>query len=109
MDFPFGETITLVRRTVTGQNGDGNDVYGETLTDVSGAFDPAVGFERTQGMDQVESQPQVYLPAGTVVASVDAVIVRGLRFEVDGTANVWNSPFTGWSAGVAVPLKRVTG
>ena len=109
MDFPFGEMITLVRRTVTGQDGDGNDVYGETLTDVSGAFDPAVGFERTQGMDQVESQPQVLLPAGTVVASVDAVIVRGLRFEVDGTANVWNSPFTGWAAGVAVPLKRVTG
>jgi len=71
--------ITLVRRTVTGQDGDGNDVYGETLTDVSGAFDPAVGFERTQGMDQVESQPQVLLAGGDGRRSVDAVIVRGLR------------------------------
>jgi len=49
VDFPFGEMITLVRRTVTGQDGDGNDVYGETLTDVSGAFDPAVGFRTHSG------------------------------------------------------------
>lgn len=109
MDFPFGETITLIRRVVTGRDAQGNQIYGETTTDVSGAYDPAIGFERTDGMDQVSSQPQVYLPAGTVVGSVDAVVVRGLRFEVDGVANVWNSPFTGWNAGVVVPLKRVTG
>ena len=109
MNFPHGETVTLVARAVTGQDGDGNDVYGETLTDVIGGFDPAIGFERVGGMDQVSTQPQVYLPPGTVVDSVDAVVVRGLRYEVDGTTNDWRSPFTGWAPGVVIPLKRVTG
>ena len=109
MNFPHGETITLIRRGVIGEDVDGNDVKGEITSEVVGAFDPAIGFERTGGMDQVSSQPQVLLPAGTVVGSVDAVMVRGLRYEVDGVANVWNSPFTGWNAGVVVPLKRVTG
>jgi hypothetical protein len=75
-------------------------------------FDPAIGFERTDGMDQVSQQPQVLLPPlppGVTVASVDQVEIDGLRYDVDGVANPWNSPWTGLRFGVAVPLKRVTG
>jgi hypothetical protein len=110
MSFLYGEPVTLLRRVLDPTpDVDGNDVYHDVPTVVTGAFDPAIGFERIGGMDQVSTQPQVLLPAGTVVGSVDAVMVRGMRYEVDGVANVWNSPFTGWTAGVVVPLKRVTG
>lgn len=109
MNFPFGEPITLIRRTVTSRDSDGNNVYNETAVSVAGGFDPAIGFESTNAMDQVSTQPQVYLPPGTVVDSIDAVVVRGLRYEVDGVANDWRSPFTGWAPGVVVPLKKVTG
>jgi hypothetical protein len=30
--FTFGESVTLHTRGVTGQDGDGNDVYGDTAT-----------------------------------------------------------------------------
>lgn len=110
MDFPFGETITLIHRVITGRDAQGNYVFDETSTEnVSGACSPDLGTEGTSGMDQVSSKPLAYLPAGTVVASTDALIVRSLKYEVDGSATAWNSPFTGWAAGVVVPLKRVTG
>lgn len=112
--YPFGVPITLVKRTKTGQrDGYGKDIYAEdTSLVLLGVFDPAIGFERTDGMDQVSQQPQVLLPPlppGVTVASVDQVEIDGLRYDVDGVANPWNSPWTGLRFGVAVPLKRVTG
>ena len=50
----------------------------------------------------------VYLPAGSVVSPQDRMLVRGDLYEVDGEAGVWVSPFTGWSPGVEVALRRVS-
>jgi len=108
--FPLlADTVTLVGRTVSGQDAYGNDVYTEVQSTVPGVFAPGGSTEQVQGQDMVISQPTVYLPAGTDVTAVDAVIVGSVRYDVDGAPSDWRSPFTGWQAGVQVRLKSVTG
>lgn len=108
MTFPFGQTVSLVKRVKSGTDSFGNDVYTMTSTDVLGAYAPGGSTEQVQGQDVVVTQPTVYLPAGTDVSSVDAIDVAGQRFEVDGLPNNWQNPFTGWRPGVEVKLRRVT-
>lgn len=109
MNFPFGETVSLVTRVKSGTDAYGNDIWTETATDVPGAFVPGGSTEQLQGQDVVTTQPTVLLPPDTSVTAVDAVDVAGQRFEVDGMPNVWTSPLTGRQFGVEVRLKRVTG
>lgn len=109
--FPFGRTVTLIGRTVTGQDGYGNDVRAEARTDVPGCpvWPRTAGAELVQGQDTVLKGLGVLLPPGTDVAAVDAVEVDGLRYEVDGEPARWQSPFTGTVPGVQVSLLRVEG
>jgi len=109
--FPFGETVTILSRGITGQDGDGNDVYGTTSTDVPGCtFAPAGSVERVQGQDIVTTQPTVYLATGTPAPlATDQIRVRGLLYEIDGDPQVFRNPFTGATPGPVVKLKRVTG
>lgn len=107
--FPYGEPIVVTTRTQNGWDADGNPAYDETTVTVAGAFDPAIGFEQTNGQDRVQVQPTAYLPYGTVVDARSKLTIRGADYEVDGDPNQWRSPFTGWSPGVQVPLKKVTG
>jgi hypothetical protein len=109
VNFPFGQTVSLVKRVKSGTDAYGNDVYTETATSVAGAYAPAGSTEQLQGQDVVTTQPTVFLPPGTSVAAVDAIDVAGQRFEVDGVPNVWGNALTGWQPGVEVRLKRVTG
>jgi hypothetical protein len=103
--FPFGDPITIITRAKSGVDSYGDDVFTESSVTVSGAFDPAIGIESLGAGDTVVTQPQALLPYGTVVSSNSVLLIRGLRYEVDGTPNDWSSPFTGWAAGVAVPLR----
>ena len=109
MTFPFGQSVSLVKRTKSGVDAFGNDVFTTTSTVVSGVFAPGGSSEQIQGQDVIVSQPTVYLPAGTDVAAVDAIDINGDRFEVDGSPNDWRNPFTGWRPAVEVRLRRVTG
>ena len=109
MTFPFAQTVTLVKRVKSGTDALGNDVYTESTTDVPGAFNPGTSAELVQGQDVVTTQPTVFLPPGTDVSAIDAVDVAGQRFEVDGDPKDWRNPFTGWTPGVEVKLRRVTG
>lgn len=109
MTFPFGEPITLVHRTKGAPDTYGNDTWTTTSTTVVGAFNPGGSSESVQGQDVLTVQPAVYLPAGTPLASIDGVQIRGLSYEVDGAPNTWVNPFTGWQPGIEVRLKRVTG
>jgi hypothetical protein len=106
----FGEPVTVLDRAVTGEDGDGNDVFTDTPTFLAGCvFNPGTSLEAVQGQDVLTVKPTVYLPAGSVLKPTDRLIVRGDTYEVDGKANAWVSPFTGWSPGVEVHLKLVTG
>jgi hypothetical protein len=109
LTYPFGQSITLVGRSRSGEDAYGNDTWTESTTTVVGVFAPGGSSELVQGQDTVISQPTVYLPAGTDVTAVDQIEVGGVRYLVDGTPNTWASPFTGWKAGVEVRLERVTG
>lgn len=60
--------------------------------------------------ERVVSRVVIYVDPSVGVAASDEVTVRGERLAVDGDASGgWVSPFTGWSPGSAVTLKRVTG
>ena len=107
----YGETVTIISRTVTGQDADGNDVYGTTTTDVPHSiFAPEGSVERVQGQDIVTTSPKVYLPDGAPVPkATDKVQVRGLLYDIDGEPQVFINPFTGDQPGPVLNLTRVTG
>jgi hypothetical protein len=108
--YPFGETVTLLRSTVTGQDGYGNDVRTETEVEVAGcAVWPRGSTEQTAGRATVIVGLTAVLPPGTAVAATDRMRVRGLVYAVDGEPGVWTSPLTGTEAGTEVALTRVTG
>ncbi len=111
MTFDFGETVTLITRTVTGQDARGRDVYTDTTTTIAGcAFAPAGSIERVQGQDMVTTTPTVYLPDGTAAPNASAKVqVRGRTYDIDGEPQVFVNPFTGSTPGPVLRLKAVTG
>jgi hypothetical protein len=110
MWFQGGVTVTFVKRSVTGTDDKGNDVYGETTVDVQFcAFDPGASTEVIQGTEQVIADVTVYAPPGTDVGAYDAFIVGGQEYEVQGTPNAYQSPFTGFSGPVTIRGKIVEG
>lgn len=109
MGLPFADPVTLHGREVTGQDQYGDDIYADQDCNVRGVFVPGGSVELIQGQATVITRPRVFLPAGTDVTAVDAVTVRGRRYDVDGTPSDWRSPMTGWRPGIEVPLREVTG
>lgn len=111
MGFLFGETVTLIRRSVTGQDADGSDVKGTAEVVINNvAWDPGTSTEAVVGQDQVVQTPRFFLPAGTVVDPVDAIRrANGKTYEVTGEPGDFLSPLTGWTPGVVVNVKRVAG
>lgn len=113
--FPFGETVVLHTRSVTGQDADGNDIPGDTTTTLENVpvwpsdGNGTSGNEQTQGRDTVIQGYSALLPPGTVVSAVDKVTVYGKDFEVNGLPGFFRSPFTGTDPGIVVNLTRVTG
>jgi len=112
---PFTQQVTLVTRTVSGQDAYGNDVFTETSTVVDGCVvwprdgNGTSGNEQVQGKDMVIVGLSLLLPAGTVVTATDRIVVNGLSYEVTGEPGHFSSPFTGLDPGVLVGLTRVTG
>lgn len=110
MPFTYGQTVTLVKRTVSGQDDFGNDQYAETLTPVSPCVvQPAGSNETIQFTDQVSTDLTIFLPYGTDIEAVDSVEVGGTRYDVMGDASVWVSPFSGHTAPIQIRVTRVTG
>lgn len=110
LSFPFGETVTLLRRALTGQDQYGNDVYSDTATDLRGCVVvPRNSSELVQGQDTIIVGLTLYAPAGTALAATDRFSVRGLEYEVDGEPGEYRSPLTGSRGPVQVALTRVTG
>ena len=110
MILPYAEAATIVTRGVTGKDGDGNDVIGDTgATPTSGVFSPEGATELTQGEDLLLTHPRFYFMDGAPVpAATDQLIVRGSRYDIDGEPSVFQSPFTGLKPGPVVKLLKVT-
>ena len=110
---PFGETVTLISRTVTGQDADGNDVFGLVETRVPGSvFAPFGSTELIQGQDTTIANPTIYLGDPAVVPKASDKVRRenGDVYDIDGEPQVFPpNPFTGEVVGAVLRLERVTG
>jgi hypothetical protein len=108
---PFGETVTLLGRTVSGQDSDGNDVWAVAETTVEHCpVWPRTAVELVQGQDLSIVGLSALLPSGLAVTATDQVRrADGTVWEVDGEPGVWDSSLTGTKAGVQVNLRRVVG
>ncbi len=104
-------TVTLVRRTKTGEDADGNDIYGTTETALPGCnWQPRTkrtfGAEDTSGRDQVIDGTVLFAPASADIRVTDAFRIRGDMYEVEGEPGLWEG---GRLAHWQVALQRVTG
>jgi hypothetical protein len=107
---PFGQTVTLLHRTVSGQDQFGNDVYAstpETVTNV--AIQPGSHTERTSFTDQVTTNLQVFLPSGTSIGYLDAIVWNGDTYEISGDPAIHISPFSGHAGPIRVTATIVKG
>lgn len=106
----FGEPATIITRTVTGQDGDGNDVYSTVEVATSGAFAPAGSTELVQGQATVIENDTFYLDEGAATPEpTDRLRIRGDLYEIDGRPGVFHNPYTGYEPGPVLRLERVTG
>jgi len=102
--------MTLVKRSVTGQDEYGNDIMSNTYIDVYNcAIEPAASSENLVFTDQVSMMNTIFMPAGTPVEPVDAIIYAGETFEVFGTRNDWTSPFSGRQSPIRVTVNKIEG
>jgi hypothetical protein len=110
MTFPYGQTVTLIKRSVNGTDGYGNDTYGETTVKVSPCvIQPSGSTEDIQWTDEVATDLTVFMPYGTDVDAVDAVDINGVRYEVQGDVSSWVSPFSGKTSPIQMRVRKVTG
>jgi len=110
--YPYAEDFTLLSQGVTGQDSDGNDVYGPTETATSGVFAPGGSTELIQGQNTVIDNPRIYLVPGAPVPTATDKIRReltGYVYDIDGEPAIYANPFTGDKPGAVLDLERVTG
>ena len=106
MDFPHGVTVT-VRSVTTTDDGLGNT--SETVTESAWgpcAVAPRYATESTDPrVPPVIVGKTVYGPT-IALDSDDVLLIDGTAWQVDGLPGEWVNPFTGWDAGIEVPVKR---
>lgn len=107
----FGETVVLLRRTITGQDRYGSDLYTTVEVPVPGCAVRPLASQEDLGdyRDQITTSVEVIMPPGTVVTAVDRLRIRGLVYEIDGVPTEQVSSVTGARPGVRVIARRVTG
>lgn len=108
---PFGRTITLHSRAVTGQDADGNDVYGDTDTTLTNVpVWPRTSSEIVQGQDTTIVGMACIVPSSVNPHAVDAVSIGADRYQIDGEPGDYTqSPLTGSALGWLLNLTRVEG
>jgi hypothetical protein len=111
MTYPFGQTVTVLDGSVTGQDSDGNDVrtFPTKATYVNVVVAPAGTNELLNAQETVSWDLDLYPPPGADIQPVDRVVVDSVTYEVFGRKQEWQSPFSGWAPGGYVRLTEVTG
>jgi len=108
--FPYGVNMTLIKRTVSGQDSYGNDVYAETPRVIGNCvFQPAGSTENLAFTDQVNTSDVIFMPFGTPVGPLDAIEYQGVRYEVVGEVSSWVSPFSGRTSPIRINVSKITG
>jgi hypothetical protein len=103
--------MTLVKRIPTGtQDSYGNDVYTEQNFQIPNCvFQPGGSSENLSFADQSNTSDTIYMPYGTDVTYLDAIIYNGITFEVTGVPNQWVSPFSGRVSPIRVEVTTISG
>lgn len=110
----FGVTVT-VYRTTRDRYGDVTDTTSHTiagcaLAPSSGSSGQQASTENTDRRDTVVSGMILYGPPNADIVATDVVeLADGTRWQADGGVGPWNSPWTGWQAGIELALTRATG
>jgi hypothetical protein len=106
----YGSTVTIQRRAVSGTDAYGDDQYSITTVDV---FPCSVQYggssEIVEGTDQLNADISVYVPSGTDVSYIDALLIDGVQYEVQGQPMQGISPFTGGRPPILIRANKVTG
>lgn len=76
--------VTLVARTVSGADENGDPTYSEQHTDTQAVLWQQQSYEQHQGGTVQYATWRAVLAADAVIGSVDAVDIDGRRFEVEG-------------------------
>jgi len=111
LKLPHGQTVTLRHRTVTGQDARHNDVYSHTDEVIDNcAIAQGGGTEVVAGTEMVSSDVTVWFPDGTNVLATDTMLLPdGNWYEVQGSPNFDQSPWTGITSFVETRGRLVTG
>ncbi|HWI69077.1 MAG TPA: hypothetical protein VNS88_11970 [Nitrospiraceae bacterium] len=105
-----GQYVTLRHRVVSGRDEYNNDTY--TFTEVKVgpcSVQQTDSREATNFTDQVATGVLVFMPYGTDVEFLDAMIIDGIEYEIVGDPEGWVSPFSGHTAPVRVIGQVVKG
>jgi hypothetical protein len=107
----FGLQVTWMKRTITGRDAYGIDIYSTSIPQVLNNVPvwPAGSSELMQGQDVLTDLLVAVVPHGLGVSPTDQMIVFGRTYEVTGSPFDWVSPLTGTRVGVQINLKVVTG
>lgn len=99
--------LTLVTRTSDGTEDDyGNDRPGETQTDVVGELQQIRRTEPVEDGELSDTSWMLFLPAGTVINTGDAVICDGQVYEVVGDPWQARNPRTQVESHIECTLRR---
>jgi len=111
MNFPHGETVTIVTAAIDADPYSGDDATTGSEVEVAGVgVEPRPSGEPTQdARNAVVSGFTLYMPITTLIGPENRVRVRGEVYDVLGQPAVWRSPFTGWEPGVVVQCERTAG
>lgn len=110
-----GITVELIVKTVQGRDSYGNDQTISQSYQVDGcAFVPEQTSESVQGAEEVIANGKLYvqqqnLPFPGALQFLDAAIINGKIYQVQGETANWESPFTNTKAPLMVNLREVTG
>lgn len=115
VSFPGGETVVLHTRTPRVVSGErvkdayGALVYDENDVTVAGtAIWPESATEVLQNQDRTNSVYVMVIRADVVIDAVDGLTWRDKRWEIQGEAQQFHSPFTGLALQL-VRINRVEG
>lgn len=105
-----GQYVTIRHRVVAGQDEYGNDTLSFTEVQVGPcSIQPTSSGEQIAFTDQVTTGVMVFMPYGTNVSFLDAIIIDDVEYEVRGDPENWKSPFSGNTSPVRVMGHLVKG
>lgn len=106
--FTHGFTITVERPGALDRFGDRSASTTHTIAGC--AAYPVTGSENMTQRDTVIDVWSLLVPFGSDIQATDIITFPGgERFEVDGSPSNYQSPLTGWTPGMEVRIRSVTG